>query len=361
MAEKKYLVDLNVEGGDISVVEGSKITLDKDGDSFANLYVNTSNSNSIYEAVGEHHFINGDGGAYEAVRAGSFVVNGGGSSQFLKADGSTDSNTYLTSSSTQSKYLRSDTADTTTGTLTSPKFFVGAVTSASQWAFQGRNSASTADSGLYFNNDSANILMRNSSNDLKVSIHTNGDSYLKGGRLGIGMNPSERLHISGETHPSIKVQSSSDSNYNFEQKVNYGNEAYVLYVGGYKVMTTEGYNTPESTFIYANNAKALSLASSGAATFSNTVTATNFFLSSDERLKTNIKDVDNKHIDVNWRTFEMKSNEGQERYGVIAQELEEKHPQFVNTDEEGMKSVAYTDLLIAKIAELEARLEKAGI
>ena len=91
------------------------------------------------------------------------------------------------------------------------------------------------------------------------------------------------------------------------------------------------------------------------------VTASNFILSSDRRLKTKIKKVDNKHIDADWKTFEMKSNKGQKRYGVIAQELEVKNPEFVRTDEEGMKSVAYIDLLIAKIAELEARLEKAGI
>ena len=54
----------------------------------------------------------------------------------------------------------------------------------------------------------------------------------------------------------------------------------------------------------------------------------------------------------------MNSDKGQSRYGVIAQELEEKHPEFVRTDDEGIKSVAYIDLLIAKIAELEARLEK---
>jgi hypothetical protein len=57
----------------------------------------------------------------------------------------------------------------------------------------------------------------------------------------------------------------------------------------------------------------------------------------------------------------MNSEEGQSRYGVIAQELEEVHPEFVRTDKEGMKSVAYIDLLIAKIAELEARLDKANI
>ena len=91
------------------------------------------------------------------------------------------------------------------------------------------------------------------------------------------------------------------------------------------------------------------------------IRCTSLFQTSDKRLKNNIQGVDNKYIDVNWKTFEMNSNEGQKRYGVIAQELEEVHPEFVRTDEEGMKSVAYVDLLIAKIAELESRLTKAGI
>jgi predicted nucleic acid-binding protein len=97
---------------------------------------------------------------------------------------------------------------------------------------------------------------------------------------------------------------------------------------------------------------------SGNGRFTSTVTATNFILSSDKRLKNNIKEVNSNHVDVNWKTFEMNSDKGQSRYGVIAQELEEKHPEFVRTDDEGIKSVAYIDLLIAKIAELEARLEK---
>ena len=98
--------------------------------------------------------------------------------------------------------------------------------------------------------------------------------------------------------------------------------------------------------------------SNGNLSVSGTATATNFILSSDGRLKEKVEEVDNKSINVDWKTFEMKSNKGQKRYGVIAQELEEVHPEFVRTDDEGMKSVAYVDLLIAKIAELEARLAK---
>ena len=97
------------------------------------------------------------------------------------------------------------------------------------------------------------------------------------------------------------------------------------------------------------------------ATFTGTCTATNFILSSDKTLKDKIKDIETKHVDVEWKNFELKSEPGVKRSGVIAQELEKKHPEFVRTNDEGLKSVAYIDLLISKIAELEARLEKAGI
>ena len=93
-------------------------------------------------------------------------------------------------------------------------------------------------------------------------------------------------------------------------------------------------------------------------TLAGTATASNFILSSDERKKTKIKDLPRDNINTNWKSFEMKNDEGEYRTGVIAQELEETHPEFVNTDPEGFKSVKYIDLLIAKIAELEARLEK---
>ena len=100
------------------------------------------------------------------------------------------------------------------------------------------------------------------------------------------------------------------------------------------------------------------IANGGATTFTSTVTATNFILSSDERLKENIEKVCDNRVKADWKTFELKTEKGQKRYGVIAQELEKTNPEFVREDSQGFKSVAYIDLLIAKIAELEARLEK---
>jgi len=96
---------------------------------------------------------------------------------------------------------------------------------------------------------------------------------------------------------------------------------------------------------------------------SGTLTAVNFILSSDRRLKENISYIKNLHkFDVDFVQFNLKSDPGQLRYGVIAQDLERVAPELVRTDSEGMKSVAYIDLLIVKIAQLEQRvkeLEKA--
>ncbi len=143
-------------------------------------------------------------------------------------------------------------------------------------------------------------------------------------------NPSGQTDPAFQRYGGTVLQCRDDGNSNFSIRIGNGS----------------GHNT------------ALNINASGVATFNNTVTATNFILSSDERLKNSVEEVDNKHIDVNWKTFEMNSKQGQKRYGVIAQELEEVHPEFVNTDDKGFKSVKYIDLLIAKIAELEARLEK---
>lgn len=84
-------------------------------------------------------------------------------------------------------------------------------------------------------------------------------------------------------------------------------------------------------------------------------TANDFIQSSDERLKSNIKPLENKPIKADWKSFEMKDRK---RVGVIAQELEQNHPEFVHTNEKGYKSVSYIDLLVAKIHELENRIKQ---
>jgi hypothetical protein len=85
--------------------------------------------------------------------------------------------------------------------------------------------------------------------------------------------------------------------------------------------------------------------------------AADFSATSDIRLKENIKDYEIKPIDTRWVTFDWKDGSGN-GLGVIAQELEKNHPEFVKTDDnEGYKSVKYTKLLIAKMAEKDNQIE----
>lgn len=103
------------------------------------------------------------------------------------------------------------------------------------------------------------------------------------------------------------------------------------------------------------------LSQTGIMRVNGTVTTVNAILS-DERLKENIKPIETKNIDkVQLVQFSMKSDSLHNlRTGVIAQELEELGlGQYVITMQDSMKTKAvnYTDMLIAMVADLRARIE----
>ena len=216
------------------------------------------------------------------------------------------------------------------------------------------NSSIYASQYIYHTGDT-NTYMRFPSNDT-ISWNTAGSERMRinsSGNIGIGTTaPTYKLHVAGTTYANGSTIGSSDlllkdtaSAYSTELKMQ--NNTHTLGID------------------YQNNETLRFITRSGTTTVpitfqmrAGTITAANFILSSDERKKTKIADLTCDNVDVSWKSFEMKDNEGEYRTGVIAQELEKKHPEFVNTDEEGFKTVKYIDLLIAKIAELEARLEK---
>jgi hypothetical protein len=85
----------------------------------------------------------------------------------------------------------------------------------------------------------------------------------------------------------------------------------------------------------------------------NTVTAGNFVLSSDRRLKSEISDIEVKYP-VSWKQFKMNN---ELRYGVIADEVEEIYPELVYEGVDGYKKVAYVDLLVLENARLNKEIE----
>lgn len=104
----------------------------------------------------------------------------------------------------------------------------------------------------------------------------------------------------------------------------------------------------------------------GAHSFAGSITATGnitAFLTSDERLKTNIVEIPNalEKVEAIRGVTYTRTDEGFEgvrQAGVIAQEVEAVLPEVVKTNEDGMKSVAYgnlTALLIEAVKELSAQ------
>lgn len=101
-----------------------------------------------------------------------------------------------------------------------------------------------------------------------------------------------------------------------------------------------------------------SLSVTGTITSSADMTSTDFDLASDERLKTNIKDLQPERMNTVYKQFELKSQPGRTRYGVIAQTLQEKYPELVKEGVDGMLSVSYFDLLIREIVYLKEKVRQ---
>jgi hypothetical protein len=101
--------------------------------------------------------------------------------------------------------------------------------------------------------------------------------------------------------------------------------------------------------------------STGAATFSSSVTSTGFFVSSDITLKSlTAQTFDASKIDAisyKWKT----DLQGKTLVGYSAQEVQKYMPDAVNTDSNGKLSVDYIQVLVQKIAHLENKLKEHGL
>ena len=210
------------------------------------------------------------------------------------------------------------------------------------------NAGNTA-SARFFAGSASGTIATVTNHDLNISTNNSLKMVVKaGGNVGINVtNPSEKLHVAGNIFVTGKFGNlvASTSGVQFEAAT--------------AATQTCRFDSDEMRFFAGGGAGEVftMLNSTGATTFTNTVTATNFILSSDERLKENIKTLKPKTISAEWKSFNAK-NDDSYRTGVIAQDLEIKHPEFVETNDKGFKSVKYIDLLISKIAELEHRIKQ---
>lgn len=96
------------------------------------------------------------------------------------------------------------------------------------------------------------------------------------------------------------------------------------------------------------------------ASFTSTITAANFILNSDKRLKFDIKPIRGVDLSrkIEFVSYVMKSDSNRTRFGVIAQDVEKVAPEFVYTDNNGVKSVDYIGILVMKVEALQRRVSE---
>jgi len=116
------------------------------------------------------------------------------------------------------------------------------------------------------------------------------------------------------------------------------------------------FNAINSTGYLFKNSSAVNtftLNQSGNATFLGSATATGFFNSSDSRLK-DVLERDGDAVKFTWKD----GRDDKIHIGYIAQEVQKTYPDQVSEDTNGMLTVNYIEVLVAKIQELENRIKQ---
>ncbi|MFK5983762.1 MAG: tail fiber domain-containing protein [Flavobacteriaceae bacterium] len=227
------------------------------------------------------------------------------------------------------------------------------------------NGNTTLGNDMFWKNTSVNgtILasLTHSSNDGVFEIfqggsvanrfHGNGDSYINGGNLGIGIvTPAYKLDIRGSKNSDYIAQI-------YNTSIDPDTDGLKIRLGSISApVATNNY----IAFYDGNDIIRGTIAGNGSGITFNTI--------SDKRLKTNIRDITNSLdliLQIQPRKYEFISKPGIEEYGFIAQELQQFYPQSVSgtqdsNPETNPMMVDYsklTPLLTAGIKELKKEVD----
>jgi len=375
------------------------------------------------------------------ITANAFVKSGGTSSQFLKADGSVDSATYVTSSAlssylpltggtlTGNRPIQLDTgggaiiATGNSGGWSMGTYYKGSdnVIKGGFGAYGGGSSLSWLWIGVGYDNTWAQI--NSSAFNTQVALQQNGNQVLHAGNYGSyavplsGGTTSGTITASFDNNWGFRMNRSTTSNYlgvvnatggtnnwfvgqredgtnhyriyNFQSTVNAlsvytdgniqpygwmrmgvfnqgqsnGGEAWIGRAADRSVgiMTVQlGGSSSGSRFEvvdYAWSVVLFKAEGNGNVTASGAMYATSFFETSDNRLKTLIKE-NYQAKGIESITAKLYTKNGVEELGYYAQDVEAILPSAVSAGDNGYLNLSYREVHTAKIARLEKEVEE---
>jgi hypothetical protein len=217
---------------------------------------------------------------------------------------------------------------------------------------------------------SNNTILGNGDNNFNA---VTGNSYF-GGNLTIGNGTSNNqiqfITDAGTSYHSyilnstntdyLAIAGGSSTDYNDGASISVGGaDRYGPYTFG--VVSINAGNGSNNTtlggFIQfkTQNTERLKINWDGTSVFTNSVTATAFYESSDERYK-NILSRTETVGNINMVSFKWKpelKRDDKTHFGYIAQEVENIYPDTVITDGDGYKSVNYIELLVKQVSDLQ--------
>ena len=185
-------------------------------------------------------------------------------------------------------------------------------------------------------------------NDGDLVLATSGNILIN-----TGTDSGWKLYVNGGSTDALKLYNSGGvQSMNIE---NTTNNVIMRLVSSTNTFWDIQANTNGTFHIDRGDVTAFLLATSGAATFSSSVTATSFFESSDIRLKTLIES--NPIIDgIEKLQAKLYEKNGKIEMGYFAQDAEKLMPYAVEKNEDGFLNLSYREVHTAKIARLEKRV-----
>lgn len=180
------------------------------------------------------------------------------------------------------------------------------------------------------------------------------------GNVGIGTFASYKLHVAGSGSPAIYLQNLTSGNGATVAELT---SAGVLYHGWQNSETRFRTGSADRMTIASTGNVGIGLINpSSKLEVSGDIKATAFYYTSDKSLKSNISPITNALANIKKLqgvSFTWKNN-GNRALGLVAQDVEKVYPELVSTNNEGVKSVQYGNLvapLIEAIKEQQKQID----